>query len=188
MLSPSQDPADSEDHAPGAVPDERQLLDELFTRLYDKIRRLAARVRWGGTNPTLSPTALAHEAYLKLRKDPPDLTARSYDEVIAIFANAMHQILIDAARRKGAQKRAIASSPDTPNLPIEDALTIAAAIEGLERENPAQARIVQCRFLLGMTVDETAAALGFSKRSVEREWQEARVRLTDRIGPGQALA
>jgi RNA polymerase sigma factor (TIGR02999 family) len=130
---------------------------------------------------------LAHEAYLKLRRDPPDFTERSYDEVIAMFANAMHQILIDAARRKGAQKRMVASSPDNPNLPIEDALTIAAAIEGLERENPAQARIVKCRFILGMTVDETAAALGFSKRSVEREWHEARVRLTDKIGPGQAL-
>ncbi len=188
MLSPSQDPADSEEHAAGANAGDRQLLDELFTRLYDKIRRLAARVRWSGTNPTLSPTALAHEAYLKLRKDPPDLTTRSYDEVIAIFANAMHQILIDAARRKGAQKRAIASSPDKPDLPIEDAITIADAIEGLERENPAQARVVQCRFLLGMTVDETAAALGFSKRSVEREWHDAKARLTSKIGSGQALA
>lgn len=188
MLSPPQDPAGSEDHALGEIPDERRLLDELFTRLYDKIRRLAARVRWSGASPTLSPTALAHEAYLKLRKDPPDLAAKPYDEVIAIFANAMHQILIDAARRKGAQKRAIASSPDTPDLPIEDALTIAAAIEGLERENPAQARIVQCRFLLGMTVDETAAALGFSKRSIEREWHDARVRLTSKIDPRQELA
>jgi RNA polymerase sigma factor (TIGR02999 family) len=187
MLSASEDPAASENDAGGEISDQRQLLDELFTRLYDRIRRLAARVRWSGTNPTLSPTALAHEAYLKLRKDPPDLGARSYDDVIAIFANAMHQILIDAARRKGAQKRVIASPPDNPDLPIEDALTIAAAIEGLERENPAQARIVQCRFLLGMTVDETAAALGFSKRSVEREWHEARLRLTSKIDPGQEL-
>lgn len=188
MLSPSQDPAGSEDHTAGGVPDERQLLDELFTRLYDKIRRLASRVRWSGTNPTLSPTALAHEAYLKLRKDPPDFAARSYDEIIAIFANAMHQILIDAARRKGAQKRAVVSSPDKPGLPIEDAIAIAGALEGLERENPAQARVVQCRFLLGMTVEETAAALGFSRRSVEREWHDAKVRLTSKIAPGQGLA
>lgn len=187
MLIQPRESTGSENRDVGGIPDERKLLDELFTRLYDKIRRLAARVRWSGSNPTLSPTALAHEAYLKLRKDPPDLTARSYEEVIAIFAHAMHQILIDAARRKGAQKRAIVNSPDTPDLPIEDAITIAAAIEGLERENPAQARIVQCRFLLGMTVDETAAALGFSKRSVEREWHDAKARLTSRIDPGQSL-
>lgn len=186
MLTQPHELMGSEDRGTGGISDERQLLDELFTRLYDKIRRLAARVRWSGSNPTLSPTALAHEAYLKLRKDPPDFTARSYEEVIAIFAHAMHQILIDAARRKGAQKRAVVNSPDNSDLPIEDAITIAAAIEGLERENPAQARIVQCRFLLGMTVDETAAALGFSKRSVEREWHDAKARLTSRIDPGQS--
>lgn len=81
MLTQPEQPTGSQGRNACETPDERQFLDELFTRLYDKIRRLAARVRWSGTNPTLRPTALAHEAYLKLRKDPPDLTARSYDEV-----------------------------------------------------------------------------------------------------------
>lgn len=158
-------------------------LDELFDRLYNKIRVLAARTRWNGTNPTLNPTALAHEAYLKLRKDPPEFAAKSHDEIIGIFANAMHQILIDAARRKSAQKRVVLDAPERTDLPIEDALTIAATLEKLEAENRRQAQIVRCRFLLGMTAEETAAAMGIGKRTVEREWQEAKVRLSSKLDP-----
>ena len=149
-------------------------LDDLFTRLYDKIHGLAARVRWSGTNPTLNPTALAHEAYIKLRKSSPQVTAETNKEAIGIFANAMHQILIDAARRKNAQKRLEIPASASVELPIEDALTVAASLERLERENPRQADIVRCRFLLGMTAGETAAALVLSQRTVEREWQHAR--------------
>ena len=183
MSSPQESPL-SEDRE--AIPlAEQKALDELFTWLYNKIRILAARVRWNGTNPTLSPTALVHEAYIKLRKDPPELAARSYDDVIGIFANAMHQILIDAARRKSAQKRIALDTPETKELPIEDALTVLAALERLDGNNPRQAQIVKCRFLLGMTVDETAAALRLSKRTVEREWQDAKARLSREIDPSK---
>jgi RNA polymerase sigma factor (TIGR02999 family) len=159
-------------------------LDELFTRLYNKIRILASRTRWSGGNPTLNPTALAHEAYIKLRKAPPELGAKSYDEVVGVFANAMHQILIDAARRKSVQKRVAVDAPESTGLPIEDALTIAATLEKLQAENPRQAQIVRCRFLLGMTADETAAALNLGKRTVERSWQEAKARLSKQLNPG----
>jgi RNA polymerase sigma factor (TIGR02999 family) len=184
MPSQTQRPPNSEREGAGSDANDRRMLDERFTELYDKIRRLAARVRWNGSNSTLNPTALAHEAYLKLQKDPPDLATKSYDEIIAIFSNAMRQILIDAARRKGAQKRIVSSRGEMADLPIEDAITVTATLEKLEHENPAQARIVQCRFLLGMTVDETAAALGISKRTVERQWQEAKARLLSEINPG----
>ena len=170
---------------PDATPstENEVILDELFTQLYNKIRVLAARVRWNGTNPTLNPTALAHEAYLKLRKDPPELAAKSYEEVIGIFANAMHQILIDAARRKSAQKRVAVDLPGRPELPIEDAITIADSLEKLALGNPRQAQIIRCRFLLGMTADETAAALRLGKRTVEREWQDAKTFLSKKIYP-----
>jgi RNA polymerase sigma factor (TIGR02999 family) len=161
------------------------VLDDLFGRLYSKIRQLASRVRWKGANPTLNATALAHEAYLKLLKDPPDLASKSSDEVIAVFANAMRQILIDAARRKKAQKRDPVSAPENTPLPVEDALTIDALAQDLKRENPRQGQVVDCRFYLGMTVDETAAALGLSKTMVEREWREARARLGARVQPGK---
>jgi RNA polymerase sigma factor (TIGR02999 family) len=165
--------------------EDRLALDELFSRLYDKIRLLASRVRWSGTNPTLNPTALAHEAYMRLLKQPRDLSSKSYDEVIAIFANTMRQILVDGARRKHAQKRVPVSFPEPANLPAEEAITLDLALAELERANPVQGRIVQCRFLLGMTVDEAAAALGISKRTVEREWQEAKAHLGQKIHPGK---
>jgi RNA polymerase sigma factor (TIGR02999 family) len=173
------------DDQAGCRLEEGRSLDELFERLYQRIHRLAVRVRWNGANPTLNPTALVHEAYMKLRKSPPDLAAKSYDEVIAIFANAMHQILADAARRKGAQKRMAVSLPDRPDLPIEDAMTVVTALDELQRENPRQAHIVRCRLLLGMTADETAAVAHLSKRTVEREWQSARECLAGKIHPAK---
>ena len=161
----------------------RQRLDELFGQRYEKIKHLAARVRWPGANPTLNPTALAHEAYLKLRVNPPDLAAKDYDELIRIFSHAMRQILVDAARRKSAVKRVAVAQAADATLPVEDAMTVAIAIEDLEKENPRRARIVECRFLLGMTVDETASATGQSRTTVEREWREAKDRLSRRIHP-----
>jgi len=182
MSSPQESPL-SEDREAIPPAEQKVALDELFTRLYNKIRILAARVRWNGMNPTLNPTALVHEAYIKLRRDPPEFAAKSYEEVIGIFANAMRQILIDGARRKGAQKRVALDAPERTELPIEDALTVLAALDRLECDNLRQAQIVRCRFLLGMTADETAAALGLSKRTVEREWQEAKAYLTMEIDP-----
>jgi DNA-directed RNA polymerase specialized sigma24 family protein len=90
----------------------------------------------------------------------------------------MHQVLIEAARRKSARKRVTTAVPEPSPLPVEDALTVAMAIERLELENPAQARVLQCLILLGMTAEETATALGVSKRSVERHWHDARARLS----------
>lgn len=168
--------------------EQRRVLDERFTELYKNIRRLAARVRWNGTNPTLNPTALAHEAYLKLCSDPPDLSTKSYDEVIAIFANAMLQILRDAARRKSAKKREIQELPGPPNVPVDEALMVAEALDSLYRKDPLQARIAQCRYLFGMTVGETAGALNVSTRKIERLWQEAKVQLNDTFSSRGASA
>ena len=169
--------------APAASQDleKLRLLDERFTELYNKVRRLAARVRWSGSNPTLNPTALAHEAYLKLRSNPPDLVGSTYDEVIAMFANAMLQILRDAARRKNAKKRESRELPAPPNVPIDEALMLAEALDSLYRHSPLQARVAQCRYLLGMTVGEAAAALALSTRTVERLWQEAKTQLNNSL-------
>lgn len=181
-MSSHQESPLSEDREAIPPAEQKVALDALFTRLYNKIRTLAARVRWNGMNPTLNPTALVHEAYIKLRRDPPEFAAKSYEEVIGIFANAMRQILIDG-RRKGAQKRVALDAPERTELPIEDALTVLAALDRLECDNPRQVQIVRCRFLLGMTADETAVALGLSKRTVERAWQEAKAYLTREIDP-----
>ena len=188
MQYPPENPTYAEDPEPAQTPEQRRLLDQRFTELYDKIKQLAARVRWNGSNPTLNPTALAHEAYLKLCNHPPELSAKSYDEVIAIFANAMLQILRDAARRKNAKKRDIQELPPPPDVPVDQALAVAEAFDSLYRADPLQARVAQCRFLFGMTVGETAAALNISSRRVERLWQEARLRLTHLFKPQAASA
>ena len=103
--------------------------------------------------------------------------------VAHIKGKRSHQILIDAARRKNAQKRVILDVPGRTELPIEDAITIADTLEKLERDNPRQAQIIRCRFLLGMTADETAAALRLGKRTVEREWQDAKAFFNKQICP-----
>ncbi len=172
----------SEDQDPGLL-EQRVSLDEVFDRLYGKIHRLASRVNWRGMHPTLTPTALVHEAYLKLRKDSTQLNSGSYDEAIRIFANAMHQILVDATRRKSAQKRQVPEPPESADPPIEDALAVSFALAELERENPRYAQIVRCRFILGMTTGETAAATGQSKSTVERDWQQAKAHLAAQIRP-----
>lgn len=167
---------------------QKRNLDELFGRLYSSLRTLASRISWNASNRTLNPTALVHEAYLKLLKDPPDFSSKSYEETIALFANAMRQILIDAARRKMAQKREPVGSPESADLLLEDVLTLKGVLAELERENPRQSRIVDCRFYLGMTVNETAAALNLSDATVEREWRQAKARLGSRISATAAGA
>jgi DNA-directed RNA polymerase specialized sigma24 family protein len=95
------------------------------------------------------------------------------------------QILIDAARRGKAQKRAPVAASENFNLPVEDTLTLGRTVESLNRDNSRLGRIVDCRFYLGMTVEETAAALGMSPTTVEREWREAKRRLSASLAPGK---
>lgn len=160
---------------------EKRALDEQFAELYLKVKELASRVRWHGVNPTLNPTALVHEAYLKLVKSRSTVGSRSYEDVIGIFASAMRQILIDASRRRQAQKRAPVVALESTDFPLEDALTLATLVDSLRQENARRALVVDCRFYLGMTVSETAAAMGISTASVEREWREARAYLNIRL-------
>jgi len=158
-------------------------LDELFERLYKRICALGARLRWPGSHPTLTAAALAHEAYLKLRKSPPDLRGeRNDEELIGIFANCMRQILIDTARRKQAKKRVLAEIPEPAQVTLDEAIDASSAIEKLKAEAPRHARIAECRFLLGMTVKEIAAALGLSETTIERELPEVLARLRKQSG------
>ena len=174
---------DLQERPDGELEENGSELDQVFERLYDRIRRLAARIR-NYSHPTLGATALAHEAYMKLRKHPQALGSKSYDEIIVVFANAMYQILKDASRRKQAQKRTAVEIVNNTNLPVEHVLTVLAGMEQLEREYPRQAQIVRCRFLLGMTTREASVALNLSPRTVERELQSAKERLSTLMGGG----
>src|ERR1017187_3815491 len=88
----------------GANPEERRAMDDLFSLIYEELRRLASFVRKNEANATISSTALVHEAWLKL-KDSPHLAETSPPHFKAIAAKAMRHVLVDAARRRNAQKR-----------------------------------------------------------------------------------
>jgi RNA polymerase sigma factor (TIGR02999 family) len=155
----------------------------LFALVYDELRRMAASVlRRERQDHTLQPTALVHEAYLRLA-DEPHGRWENRAHFLAVAARAMRRILVDHARSRKARKRgsgvtrfaledvepAAEPSPDLDLVTLDDALGRLAAID------PRQARIIELRFFGGLTVEETAAAIGASPRTVKRDWQMARV-------------
>jgi len=162
-----------------------QALDELFRIVYRDLRARAHahRRRWGGQE-TLNTTALVHETYLRLRgAEPLDWESRAH--FLGVASRAMRQVLIDYARRQTAAKRGGARRPVsldelrfdpgvTPNEGRpEMVLALDAALARLEVENPRHGRIVECRFFGGMTIRDTASALGVSPATVKRGWAVA---------------
>jgi RNA polymerase sigma factor (TIGR02999 family) len=176
---------------------DRAALDALFPLVYEELRRLASRERRRlPGNATLNTTALVHEAYLKL-VDRPRASWESRVHFLATAARAMRQILIDYARRQHRQKRGGSAVKVTledlegagaPGLISADdpALLLAfdEALREIERVNARQSQIVECLVFGGMTIEETAAALGISTASVSRGWAVARARLHRAITGG----
>ena len=161
---------------------------QLLPLVYDELRRLAAQ-RLGQEKPgqTLEPTALVHEAYLRLVGDRPEQNWDHRGHFFAAAAEAMRRILVDAARRKqairhgGGRRRValqdyqhITESPDDV-LALDDALTRFA------REEPAKAELVKLRFFGGLSTPEAASALGISVASAERWWAFARTWLSSEL-------
>ncbi len=155
--------------------------EQLWRAVYDEFRRLAAgyldRER---KNHTLQPTALVHEAYLKLvDQDRADWSGRTH--FYAVGAQAMRRILVDHARKHQAAKRGGGRPRITLDEGLvaesrrdEDLLALEDALVRLNELDPQQAKIVELRFFGGLTVAEVAEVLGMSKRSVEREWTMVR--------------
>ena len=163
-------------------------LAELMPLVYDELRRLArGYLRRERGAQTFQPTALVNEAYLRLLKDrKQDWRTRAH--VIGIAATSMRQILIEAARARGAQKRGgdfarvtldeglVAEEPRTVDvLAVDDALNRLAAFD------PQQAKLVELRFFGGLTIEESAEALGVSLATVKRHWAVARAWLQHEI-------
>ncbi len=155
--------------------------EELLPLVYDELRQLAAlRLAQETPGHTLQPTALVHEAYLRLVGDEDEPHWDNRGHFFAAAAEAMRRILVENARRKqalkhgGAQRRLpltefhrISESPQDL-LDLDDALTRFAALE------PAKAQLVQLRFFGGLSTPEAAAALGVSVATAERWWAFAR--------------
>ena len=174
---------------------DRGALDRLVPLVYEELRALAHghRQRWQG-DYTLDTTALVHEAYLKL-VDQSRASWESRAHFLATAAKAMRHILINYARDRRAQKR----GGDQPRLSLEELsgrlegtavlsddraellIALDAALTKLEQVNERQSRIVECRFFGGLTIEETAAALGISSASVSRGWALAQVRLFQEV-------
>jgi RNA polymerase sigma factor (TIGR02999 family) len=167
------------------APDAREALDRLFSSAYEELRRLAASVRRNEASLTLSPTALVNEAWLKLAGTPAVAhTSRLHFKRIA--ARAMRQVLVEAARRRHAQKR---GGRDAVFVTFDDSIDVAAAwagdligldhaLESLARLSPRQAQMVECRFFGGLEVAEIAETLGVSEATVLRDWRAAKAWLS----------
>ena len=168
---------------------------DLFTLLYGHLRGLArAQLARRRPGPTLSATALVHEAYLKLVHGQ-RLAVSDRRHFYAVAAKAMRQILLDHARRRGALKRGAGAARVTldeamMSLDSEaaDVIALDAALSRLEAVDPPLSRLVELRFYGGLSIEETAEALGVSPRTAKREWQKARLFLYHRLSGDRAVS
>ncbi|RMH55976.1 MAG: sigma-70 family RNA polymerase sigma factor [Bacteroidetes bacterium] len=162
-------------------------LDAMFDLVYEELRRLARVVRRGRAGATMHTTALVHEAYLKLSPGE-GLDVESRVHFYRIAAQAMRRVLVDAARRRAAAKRggdqALVTFDEQVHageVQAEQFLRLEEALKQLETLNERQARVVECRYFAGMTIEETALALDVSTPTVKRDWRLARAWLAHHV-------
>jgi RNA polymerase sigma factor (TIGR02999 family) len=166
-----------------------EIANRLLPLVYDELHNLAERfLRREAAHHTLQPTALVHEAYLRLvDQERVDWQGRTH--FFAVGARIMHRLLIDHGRNRKRAKRGggwlkITLAPDIAPLPgVElDALAVHEAIEKLEKLDPRQARLIELRFFSGLSMEEIAEVLGVSKRTAEADWTHARAWLKRELG------
>ena len=191
-----QYPSVSVDARAGWSRDAPKELNDLITALYSELRRLAAREMKSADGAiTLGPTALVHEAYLRLSQA--GIVVESRAHFLHLAAQVMRCILVDRARARMADKRGrnIAVLPlDSLQIgapiPDRDLLALNDALSVLDKMDPQKSRLVELRFFAGMSVEEAAEVLGISPRTAAREWLVAKARLYAEIGrtssPGRA--
>ena len=160
--------------------------EAVYELVYADLRRIAKqRLARSRPGDTLSVTSLVNEAYIKLTKR----TGQAWDNrdhFLGVAANAMRQITVDYVRAKLSEKRGGGEKPlrlEQVDIPaLRKPAMVLALEEGLQQlatEYPRLVTVVECRFFAGLTADETAAALGVSSRTVEREWVRAKEWLKD---------
>lgn len=166
------------------ISDRGDAAGELMPLVYEQLHAIARqRMREERAGHTLQATALVHEAYMRLVGDA-EISWQSRGHFFRMAAEAMRRILIDHARKRKAQKRGGGKA----GLPIsvvdlasvddpDRVLALDEALNTLEAEDARAAQIVQLRFFAGLSVDDTAEAIGISRRTVMREWAFARARL-----------
>ena len=165
-----------------------QAPDKLLPLVYEELRRLAhAYMKNERSDHTLQATALVHEAYIQL-VDWKNVSWQNRAHFFAAAAQMMRKILVDYARGKNALKRgggvttiALDQAVSFQNKNEVDLLSLDAALTELNSFDAQQARIVELRFFGGLTIEETALAMGISDSTVKREWQIAKAWLYSRV-------
>jgi len=174
---------------------EEAALDRLLPAVYDELRRIAHnQLRGERADHTLRTTELVHEAYEKLvEHNAVDWQDRQH--FFAVAARAMRQVLVDHARKKTAAKR----GGDAPEMPLddvtllqetktEDLIALDDALDRLAAQDERAAKVVECRFFGGYTIEETADVLDVSRSTVKRDWRGARAWLNRELGPDADLS
>jgi len=163
--------------------------DQLLPLVYEELRRLAAhRMANEAGDHTLQPTALVHEAWLRLAGNDESVQFANRAHFFAAASEAIRRILIEHARRKGAAKRGgdrrrieldgvdVAADADDDTL-----LLVSEALDKLAQEDPKAAEIVKLRFFAGLTLEQAGLILGFTERTAKRHWAFARAWLFEEL-------
>jgi RNA polymerase sigma factor (TIGR02999 family) len=166
-----------------------QGVEQLLSLVYTELKRIAAQKMAGeAAGNTLQPTALVHEAWMKLVGDG-DAPFENRAHFFAAAAEAMRRILVDSARRKkairrggGVMREELEEDHWVQHVVSDELLAVDEALDLLAREDPAAADLVKLRYFVGMTMDEAATTLGMSLRNAERTWSYARAWLRRQIG------
>ncbi len=166
-----------------------QAAAQLLPLVYDELRRLAGqRLAHEQPGQMLQPTALVHEAYLRLVGAEQEQRWDSRGHFFAAAAEAMRRILVENARRKHTLKRGgnrqrieLEQAEAVAATPCDDLLALDEALNHLAEEDPQKAEVVKLRFFTGLSIEETAQALGISRTTADRYWAYARAWLYDRL-------
>ena len=175
---------------------DRATAEDLFPVVYDELRRLAKAYMIRETpGHTLQPTALVHEAYLKL-VDQTRANWKGKTHFYAVGARVMRRLLVDHARERGAQKRGAGWQSVTLSealdplggevLDTEQLLDLNTALDQLSEIDEREARVVTLRFFGGLTVEQVAEVIGVSKRTIEKDWRHAQAWLRLRLSEARS--
>ena len=167
----------------------QQSAEQLLLLVYAELKRIAAQKMAGeALGNTLQPTALVHEAWMKLAEDG-NAPFENRAHFFSAAAEAMRRILVDAARRKKAIRRGSGATHTelkedhlVQNVVPDELLAVDEALGLLAEEDPVAAELVKLRYFVGMTMNEAATTLGMSTRNAERTWTYARAWLRRQIG------
>jgi RNA polymerase sigma factor (TIGR02999 family) len=167
---------------------DRQAAADLFPLVYAELHELArARLARHPPGQTLTPTALVHEVYLRIAGES-EVTWEGRQHFFFAASRAMRDILVEQARRKagptrggGQRRRELDEACAVLEPPSDEVLAVHEALQELEARDPLKAQIVLLRYFSGLTMDETAALLGLSERTLDRHWRYIRAWLMKRL-------